>query len=330
MANDKYLIAVLCADLHLSGKPPIARSVEEDWLETQASYLRQLRKLCMPRRELGASALLDNVPCLLAGDIFDKPQVPHEVVNLALKELPTKVYSIAGNHDLPGRRLDTMHRSAYGTLVEAARVIDLKPGKPLVLEGPLPLRLWGFPDKCEVTPLTEPHALYFDIALVHAYIWTQQTGYPGAKDEQRLSAYKKKLHGYDLAVFGDNHKGFLKQVTTSKPGELEKVCTVLNCGGFMRRKSDEKEYQPSVGLLYSDGSVERRPLDCSQDKFVDVKEVENYLDKIGVDTFIDSLLELGDAAVSFDEMVQRVLDRKKVDERVKEFIIKALNKGQPK
>jgi hypothetical protein len=54
-------------------------------------------------------------------------------------------------------------------------------------------------------------------------------------------------------VFGDNHKGFMVG------------SRLINCGTFLRRKSDERDYRPMVGLLYSDGHIEPHYLDTSAD-----------------------------------------------------------------
>lgn len=330
--QEKRLVAITAADLHLSGKPPLFRSNEEDWLKTQRDYLLQLDNLCCIatiKNPLGFFGGKDEddyvdvrVPCLIPGDIFDKWNVSHETVNLALGSLPRKTIGVPGNHDLPNHRLEEMGRSAYGVLVEAGRITNLKPNEPLVLEGACPIRLHGFPYGVELKPLEKPNDFYLEIALVHTYIWNRDTGYPGAPEEQRLSAYKDKFHGYDVVLFGDNHKPLQWNLDRDKPGP-----SVLNCGGFMVRKSDERNHRPSVGLIYSDGTIARHYLDINQDKYLDAEELVTTLDSIGGAGFIESLLELGDCALNFGETIKRLLDREKVNSRVKDLILKALETG---
>jgi hypothetical protein len=319
-SKNKHLVAVACADLHFYHKAPLARSCEEDWLEVQWGYLRQLQEVARKGDSYPSESGLPvslGVPVLIAGDLFDRAVVAPEVVNLLLQELPPRTYAIAGNHDLPNHRYEALGKCSYGTLVAAGKVIDVKPGESITIEGPTPIRLHGFPCGVDVKPLDKPHDLYLEIALVHAYIWTKNTGYPGAPEEKRARCYTPDLAGYDIAIFGDNHIPFEYQ-------PKEGAALVYNCGGFLRRKSDEKFHQPSVGLIYSDGNMERYYLDCSHDKFLEGEEVLRILDGVGANGFIESLLELGDAALDFREAVKHLLAREKVDSRVKGIILKAL------
>jgi len=103
---------ILTADVHLVGEAPVARQ-DTDWLETQRQALRFLCDTAMSR----------NVPLVVVGDIFDKPRVATEVVNMAIAEfkrisaLGQGVYFIAGNHDLIGNNADSIPQCSIGTVL---------------------------------------------------------------------------------------------------------------------------------------------------------------------------------------------------------------------
>jgi len=285
------VIAVLVSDIHLSLKAPICRDPSVDWFETMAFYLKQL----------DVEAIKHNhVPIVCAGDIFDRWNCNNEVVNFALDHLPI-MYAVPGQHDLPTHNYEEMHRSAYGTLVRAGRIKMIIPGAPTYWNS-TKLVLWGFPWGDEVTPLVTPLE-GINIAVVHEYCWQKGSSYPGAPKGNKLAGFKNKLKGYDAALFGDNHKGFLAECNG---------IDVLNNGGFMRRKSDEKNYQPCIGLLYDDGSIERVPLDTSIDKFVEISEAEEACD-FEMESFISELESLGESGLDFIETLERYLLENKKD-----------------
>lgn len=306
----KDVIAILCADLHLSLKPPVARSTEEDWLEKQACYLGELKTL----------GIHHDAPIVCAGDIFDKPNSSAELINFALDYLP-QMYAIPGQHDLVHHSWEDRKKSAFWTLalagkigvicpdliVEPTREDDSSYGTGLQLHG-FP---WGFP----ITPLDkrDTNDLMFDLAVKHAYIYTDKTpGYLGAPIEQHYRCYAKELKGYDAAVFGDNHKPF--SVTT------EHGCRIFNCGGFMRRKMDEIDHKPSVGLLHPDKTITRHYLDVSDDKFLDPKQMVKGISSENMDELMAELGKLTDTAINFFDALRQALDKDDVKTSVKTII----------
>lgn len=270
-------------------------------MAVQAGYLRQLKRIA------------GKLPILCAGDIFDRWNTPPELINFALKELPDGMHCIPGQHDLPNHRIDLMHRSGYGVLARTGKIIDIQ-GTLTWKAGETQMQFYGYGWGQEIVPPAFKSKL--KIAIVHRYVWTADTGFPGATEDSRLSAIAKQLRGYDVAVFGDNHKGFLKQ--------LKSGCTVLNCGGFIRRKSDERNYRPSVGILYDDGTVEREFLDTSADVF---HEQEDELGEtpLGMQAFINELEMLGEHGMDFRESVLRHIQSNDIRPRVREIVKEALD-----
>jgi hypothetical protein len=119
------------------------------------------------------------------------------------------------------------------------------------------------------------------------------------------------LRHFNCAVFGDNHKGFLFK---------NKGVHVLNCGGFMRRKSDEKSYQPVMGLVYSDGSIRRHPLDTTQDTFTRNPKLDEPDGEFNIDEFVEQINKLGEQAVDFHEQIEQYLLDNKVDNYVEKLL----------
>jgi len=296
MQSTDKVIAILCADLHLAAKPPVCRLGEGDWFAAMARPLREISDLS---NEYDA-------PVLCAGDVFDRWNCSPELINFALENLPDDMYSIPGQHDLPFHRLDSMNQSAYGTMVISNTIVDLGSNDHTVDDVPGALlngniHVFGFPWGSELKPCPCPEEKFFKIALVHKFVWSKkETGYYGVSDTEHVSNYLKKLKGYDVVVFGDNHKGF--KVTSTKTGQI-----ILNCGTMMRRTIAEVDYRPRVRLMYSSGIVKLHYLDTTMDKL----DVPNEVDSRSVDlsAFSDSLENLGEDPLDFYEAI----DKAKVD-----------------
>lgn len=300
------IVAILVSDIHLSHTAPVARSEEPNWYSAMERSLNQLRDL----------AKLYNVPIVCTGDIWDRWNNGSQITNFAMKHLPP-MYSICGNHDLPNHLYTELKKSAFWTLVEAGKITLLEPRKPVIVEGGSPIRLHGFPYGSKVRPLLEPHDLLIEVAVIHSYIWTKKTGYPGASKEQYWKWYHKRLKGFDVAVFGDNHRGFL----ISK--EIQGLPTILNVGGFLRRKSDEREYKSCVGLLHEDGSVIRHYLDVSEDKWSDIDEI-SQIQGLDLSKFIEELEGLETDSLDFKEHVNRAMDSGKVSDGVRQCVLNCI------
>lgn len=292
----KEPIAILCADLHLSLKRPACR-LDVDWMETQADYLRQLREL----QVVGDKK--DVIPVLCAGDIFDRWNPPPELIRFALEHLPDGMICVPGQHDLPNHRMDEMKRSAYGVLVQARKIVDLS-GLPLyewkLPTGPI---VKGFGWGVEIEPRSnfyekEKNTLF--VALIHRFIWMFETGYPGAPESQHVWNTTDCLNGYDVAVFGDNHIAF----TCKLNGTL-----IWNCGGFIRRRSDENLRRPRVGILFDDGSVEEHRLKTGRDKFLPKTEVPEEVEQ-DMRRFLEELEKLGEHGLDFRAAVRRHAENK--------------------
>jgi DNA repair exonuclease SbcCD nuclease subunit len=308
--KEAKVIAICCGDLHLSHKAPVAR-IDENWYDAMAYQLQQLYDL---KKKY-------DCPILCAGDIFDRWDSPPELISFALEYLP-KMYAIPGNHDLPYHRYDQIKKSAYWTLVEAGKIQNLNPKiHTVITNSKLIVQAVPCGYSIEPNPRKKHIPSYLiDVAIIHSYIWTNRgkNDYPGAPDKQRHTIYMDKLKGYDIAIFGDNHKGFI--VANNK-------IVICNCGGFMRRKSDEMDYKPSVGLIFDDGLVGKYHLDCSKDKLVqlDGRRKENEEN----DNFVEvcnNIQEMKIQGLDYREYVTRWLERHPQVQEVNNFLMQALDR----
>lgn len=304
------VVALSFGDGHFSLKPPVARTAEKDWLEAQFRSLKQLKELQIKYQ----------CPVLFAGDLTHHWDEPAELISFLLTHLP-HLYAVPGQHDLAYHSYGDLYKSAFGALVKAGRITLLEPGNPLEIPGRHPLRLWGFPWGVPLKPLQNPSDLLFEIAVVHAMIWTKKSAYPGAPQEKHLSSYTEALKGYDLAIFGDNHKSFY---VGKKEGKRD--CIVINNGAFQRRTNAEKHHKPRIALIHADGEVSFVELDTRKDKFLDVSGLVEILDDTDLGPLLESLNKVADAAIDFEAALKQFLLQEGVSPEAKKIALRCLEK----
>jgi hypothetical protein len=298
------VIAVAVADLHLSSEPPLFRSNEPDWWSAQQRPLDQLKEL---------SALHGGAPILCAGDVLNRWRETPELISWAIRNLPV-MYSIPGQHDLPYHRYEDIRKSAYWTLVEAGRLIDLKPGQAHpVSDG---LQVVGFPWGSKVTP--PPRAITgLSVALVHGFCWAKGAGYPGAPRDAWIGAWGVRLEGYDFGVIGDNHR----------PCAYEYGGThVLVPGSLMRLTSAQRRHRPRAYLLWSDGDYSTEYLDTVKDVCLNEEEAPESEAREAVDAarILSTIAELKQERADFLETCKRLMEQIGVAEGVREKIMRSI------
>lgn len=296
-------IAVLCGDLHFSHTPPVARAeTRKEWYAVQEGYCEQL------------NSIANGLPIICAGDVVHSWDQPHELTHHLSSVMPV-IHSIPGQHDLPQHSLADIHRSAYWTLVWSGRIVNLRSelgprGKPeSKIDGML---IFAFPwgERLQ-KPRIKDREIYTKkdvlfLAVAHQYVWTNHKNcYPTAKEESNIhSIGNDVMASYDAILTGDNHKSFVYNYNPEDEGGT----WLMNCGTFMRRRADERNHKPHVGVLWTDGRIERKYLDTSGDKWrdeandiaeanlanVDLHEVADMLKKLSAQTddYIDALTRL--------------------------------------
>lgn len=309
--RDDDVIAIFLADIHLTLNPPIWRSAESDWLEAQYRPIEEV-KLLQDKFDC---------PIFCAGDIFEWwfaafGKGGSELTNYAIDYLPD-MYSIPGQHDLPLHQYEDIRKSAFWTLVQAKKIENLSHKISLTINN---MRIFNFPYSFSITPCPKQMKDRIYIAIVHDYVWVPGCKYPEAPAEKRVRSTKLlngKWMGYDIIIFGDNHKGFMTTV-----GET----TVFNCGTLMRRKSDEVDYEPQVGLLLKSGEIVPHYLNTKEDKYLDVQGNIDDKDELDMKSFFRELELLGHTELSFVDACKRYFAAKKVVRETRMILLNAMEK----
>jgi DNA repair exonuclease SbcCD nuclease subunit len=274
---------------------------------------------------------------VIAGDLFDKPNAPPELIRFAFKYLPREVYAVPGNHDLPFHRYADMHKSAYGVLVQAERIENLEPGQCRTFvpkhSNARAVTLYGFPWGSGITPPDGKPKEVFDgenyrpgmhVAVVHDYCWIEGRTYDGYDYKEgrfhHALSWSENLAGYRTAIYGDNHIPFTY-------GHIRQAgpITIYNCGTFIRRKQDERHLRPGVGLVRADGSVDRIEFDTSKDKFVDAEDTAADVSGVAGE-FVRELREAAAEGVDFVESLLRRVKQPDVRKAVRRVVLEAVQK----
>ena len=317
MREGDDVIALLVSDLHLSDKPPLARSCE-DWWEVQRRQLKQLNDMLRSW----------DTPIFVAGDIGDKWNWSCELINFCIEHLP-QCWIVRGQHDLPFHSHDQVHKSGLEVMIKISRCIllDKDPTRfPEVGKGNLLVygSSWGesIPEiekfKSDMYPDLEDERIHLLVAHKHVY---HERSFPGAPTYGEVSRVIKELKGkgYTAALFGDNHCSFSMHLTLEQPPPY-----ILNPGSFFRRRSDERNHQPIVGLLHKSGRISTVALDCSKDKWIEEQKI-NALINEGLGVFIEELEKLADGGLDFRQNVKQYLAGE-VSPEVKAFILETMEK----
>lgn len=257
-------------------------------------------------------------PIIFTGDLFDRWKATPELINWAIKRLPT-MYAIPGQHDLPYHRYEDIRKSAFWTLVETGHLINLLPREPYPVNSEL--TVYGFPWGSDVTPLKHKPLAGKTVAVVHAYCWTDKTGYPNAPEDKRLKTWLRKLTGYDFACFGDQHKTIL---------HVDDSIAMVNTGTLLRRKSDEAKHKPCVGLLWSDGDVTVKYLATDDDKTLSPEGLSKAKADaiIDVEDLLDVIAHLKGIPRSYKDAVKELMERVGISKEVHTRVMEAVESDE--
>jgi len=315
------VVAIVCSDIHLSMTPPIARSRETNWFEAMRRPWDEVKRVrTFYYGEHRTKSKAPSIPILCAGDIFDHWKAPPELINFAMDVLHSDMYCIPGQHDLPLHSLDDIHKSAYWTLVKAKKINNVSPEEPTPWGGEAGIDIYAFPWGVSIAESkVRQEAGRLKVALVHEYSWMDGAGFIGAPKEQKFN--KRKYRGFNTVVIGDNHKRWEQKFGTT---------TVFNCGGFMRRKSDEVNHKPRIGILRLDGSVETHELSTTKDVLIPVVNDKPESVSANLTQFLNELKDLEGTDLDFEEMLMEAMQRENSPADVRAIIHKAIEHGRSK
>jgi len=298
----KNPIAILTADFHLTDKQPLCRT-DADWWETMRTKLRFIRKLSRAHM----------CPVIHAGDLFNTWKPSPELMTFAVKELPTKFFTVLGNHDLPQHNLDLYYKSGVATLAEAGRITVIPSGVH-----------WGMDllsdEVIKSRNNIEEETDWRESQIIVAHYMVRSTAekpWLGCVDPPASKVLRTvKVNGVDLILVGHNHKSFVEEYK----GKL-----LVNPGSIFRMDADQIDYQPKVYLWYDDplkveavllpieDSVTRHHLETEQAKNDRIKQ------------FITNLQDTWEPGFSLEENLRQAFKSNKTSKSVQDIIWQALD-----
>ncbi len=281
----KKAVAILTSDWHLRTVPPASRA-EKCWYTVMESRIQQFREL---RKRLG------NPEILVSGDLFDRHDPPSSLVAWAIEHLRgLGIICIPGQHDCLGHLYAERMTGAYGALVRAGVITDLRAEEWNLLrsEGGSQYSVYAMPWNKYETPVKIKHSAPKVISL-HKYVWaTDNSRYPGADESARVTGITELGNLADVISIGDNHISW-------------RVGSFLNHGSLFSTTSAQKEHAHHLGILYDDGSY-----DWMRFPEISVGWVENTVspEVPGADKFIEELKTLEIDSVCFREQLDSLAE----------------------
>lgn len=190
------------------------------------------------------------------GDIWDwKISLVNKVAEI-FQSSSIPIYTIIGNHDVPGRNLSLWRDTGLGILdrmqhvtiiypnIENIKFLDIGKFSVAPFHSDHPLTLNLIENKSELPPFSDK----LKIAVIHAPVGPESSLYcKGYKDLE--------INGFDVALFGDIHDGW--PVYSSPTG-----CKVCNPGSLTRLSKKDKDRIPKVAIVYSNGKVKYENVPC--------------------------------------------------------------------
>ena len=223
---------LLCtADIHLKEKKPECRIAEEDWLQVIEQKMARIG-------EIASDANVDAV--VIAGDVFDGWRgVSFEFFNrcvvwmnyIKANTKDKKIYTIAGNHDLPEHLYEQISRTPYQAMCVSGVFTDI------YADDTLPFTCMAYTDQ-SITASK-------DILVAHKGLYLENKIFPGVSENAQVGNFVKNCipPNVRLVIAGDFHKPF----TTTIGSTL-----VVNCGSIFRLRADQCEFQPVVHIVDTD------------------------------------------------------------------------------
>jgi len=246
-------------------------------------------------------------PIIVAGDVLHHwwgCERNLTLLNWATKflcEFDHGIFAIPGQHDMPNHNIASMGKSAFTTLVNSGAFLPLK-GFSNVFPESEHIAVHAQPYG---SPLPKPTPGMTNVLVSHRMVWNAKP-YPDAPESGNVDAIAEECAGYDLLVFGDNHRGFHKSYTIGG-----KRMDVVNCGCLYRGTKEFEDYKPRCYLWMEDGTVEPSYFSTMEDEFD-----ENAIDGTTAanDTkFLEFAAKLRDVethvGLTFREMVLYLLER---------------------
>ena len=294
--------AILTGDWHLREDQPTCRT--DNYQMAQWKKVEFIRHLQLDY----------DCPVLHSGDLFNHWKPSPSLLSKTIIALPNQFHTILGNHDLPQHNLDLIHKCGVFTL-RTAGALQILPGCHW---GEVPTDSSISTGTIDITSMADKKQQFIDgyeILVWHVMTFQGKKPWPGCTDPMAASLLRKYPE-YDLILTGHNHQSF----TEKHEGRL-----LVNPGSLTRHKADQIDHRPCVYLWYADTNTAvpvYLPIEqgvISRDHIEHSKERNDR-----IDAFISKLDDDWEAAVSFEENLERFEKTNKVRKSVMEIVHKAI------
>lgn len=290
----KQVDAILTADIHLTETTPISRT--DNYVEAQDRKLAFLKQL----------ETQYDCPVIDAGDIFDYWKASPWLIARAYKNLPSEIYTIPGNHDLPEHSMQQYEKSALHVLEVALAIRRLS-------KTPYDRRDFTIAGFAYGEKLEDVNA---DIVVIHDLVYEGNPPWPNAVGYQPKDLFKIFTKPR-LILTGHYHMAL---VAKSKDGRL-----VVNPGSMMRMTIVQKDYKPRCYLYnFDDNEVEPVYFPIEEEVFDDRHIVEPKEKEERLSAFIEKLNMEWDLRLSFRANLETFFKKNKVNRKVEELIWQSL------
>jgi DNA repair exonuclease SbcCD nuclease subunit len=273
---------VLCADLHIRNDRPRCR-IDENWEETQRLMIQEIVSIANNKK----------CPLVITGDLFDSPNIPARFIVMLIEEfskINTKVYFLAGNHELPYHSIDNVENSSIGILSELSKE-HMK-----IYEGMSDFGEWQHFNSKIMGKKT-------GLLFIHRLVFESIKTIPPSVSAITASDLLKEYPDSNWIFLGDNHQFF----HYNKNGKH-----VLNPGCTIRQKSDEQEYQPSVCYVdIEKETVERILLNDNITMVNDSYLVEENERENRIEAFVEGIKKNGRISLDFMENLNTAITKNK-------------------
>lgn len=313
--SGKKVVAVVMSDFHARVKPPVCRV--DNYFETQKRKLEFISNLA----EENNAMLID------AGDLFDswRSGVP-KLECMFMNTLPTRFFSIPGNHEMPGHNINLLSESSWYVLYLAGFIKAVRAGSTFVINsGGVGARIFiaGYPySKDGAVGIVEKHRGVCDpasmkadikIAVYHGMVWNTRKPSAQGVEGETIEVILDEFKEYDVVITGHNHETF-----DCKGGDT----ILINPGSVMRSSMSQIHHKPCVYKLYSDLSYEKVYIPIESD--VDVMNTLGYNvrddAKADLEQLITNLKESGISPIDFIGNLHRYLHHSDVGDDEREMI----------
>ena len=298
---NKKVVAILTSDIHLRDDVPRCRI--DDYWNTQARKIEFIRDL----QEEYECYVLDG------GDLFNKWKSSPMLLAWTIVNLPDKMITVAGNHDLPQHNMNLYYKSSLNVIDKAERIIV-----PHVCRISEDMDVYCSPWVDNISKLDFSRFEFEDekkILLLHTMTYHNEIPFPGAeKTVDNALGILDKLPQFDLILVGHNHKPFIVEDDGRK---------IISVGSLMRTAVDQKDYKPRVLLLYDDLSVKSVPVPIEDSDLcirTAVDEDEEVVDTESIEYFVEKVKEGAEIGLSFEDNLEYYFKLNDVKESTRSMI----------